>query len=159
MLIVQLVYVFIKGSLQLLRWCTCKQTEGAFCSFSLLSFSPSFFLFSSRLFSLSSSLSDEAESIRQSNPLPRLVLELFLFFYVFIFKWSVSNQVSNRRRTRTIFILVCFVPCSVRLRNFICLVCSSCSTMPITKIHARQIYDSRGNPTVEVDLYTEKGQL
>ncbi|PIO70753.1 phosphopyruvate hydratase [Teladorsagia circumcincta] len=29
--------------------------------------------------------------------------------------------------------------------------------MPITKIHARQIYDSRGNPTVEVDLYTDKG--
>lgn len=29
--------------------------------------------------------------------------------------------------------------------------------MPITKVHARQIYDSRGNPTVEVDLYTEKG--
>ncbi|KJH43363.1 hypothetical protein DICVIV_10610 [Dictyocaulus viviparus] len=31
--------------------------------------------------------------------------------------------------------------------------------MPITKIHARQIYDSRGNPTVEVDLYTDKGVL
>jgi len=29
--------------------------------------------------------------------------------------------------------------------------------MPITKIHARQIFDSRGNPTVEVDLYTEHG--
>ena len=29
--------------------------------------------------------------------------------------------------------------------------------MPIRKIHARQIYDSRGNPTVEVDLMTEKG--
>ncbi|KAJ1678006.1 phosphopyruvate hydratase, partial [Spiromyces aspiralis] len=29
--------------------------------------------------------------------------------------------------------------------------------MAITKIHARQIFDSRGNPTVEVDLYTEKG--
>uniref|UniRef100_A0A646QF10 Enolase n=1 Tax=Hemiscolopendra marginata TaxID=943146 RepID=A0A646QF10_9MYRI len=29
--------------------------------------------------------------------------------------------------------------------------------MPIQKIHARQIYDSRGNPTVEVDLVTEKG--
>ncbi|KAJ1366046.1 Enolase [Parelaphostrongylus tenuis] len=29
--------------------------------------------------------------------------------------------------------------------------------MPTTKIHARQIYDSRGNPTVEVDLYTDKG--
>jgi enolase len=29
--------------------------------------------------------------------------------------------------------------------------------MPITKVHARQIYDSRGNPTVEVDLTTDKG--
>lgn len=29
--------------------------------------------------------------------------------------------------------------------------------MPITKIHARQIIDSRGNPTVEVDLTTEHG--
>jgi len=31
--------------------------------------------------------------------------------------------------------------------------------MSITKIHARQIFDSRGNPTVEVDLYTEKGRF
>ncbi|CAG8439370.1 13750_t:CDS:2 [Funneliformis caledonium] len=29
--------------------------------------------------------------------------------------------------------------------------------MAITKVHARQIFDSRGNPTVEVDLTTEKG--
>lgn len=29
--------------------------------------------------------------------------------------------------------------------------------MSILKIHAREILDSRGNPTVEVDLYTEKG--
>ncbi|KAG8549715.1 hypothetical protein GDO81_020034 [Engystomops pustulosus] len=29
--------------------------------------------------------------------------------------------------------------------------------MSIQKIHAREILDSRGNPTVEVDLYTEKG--
>ncbi|CAG8498611.1 9774_t:CDS:2 [Acaulospora colombiana] len=29
--------------------------------------------------------------------------------------------------------------------------------MPIIKIHARQIFDSRGNPTVEVDLTTDKG--
>jgi enolase len=29
--------------------------------------------------------------------------------------------------------------------------------MSILKIHARSIYDSRGNPTVEVDLYTAKG--
>lgn len=30
--------------------------------------------------------------------------------------------------------------------------------MSILKIHAREIFDSRGNPTVEVDLYTEKGR-
>jgi len=27
----------------------------------------------------------------------------------------------------------------------------------ITAVHARQIFDSRGNPTVEVDLSTDKG--
>ena len=27
----------------------------------------------------------------------------------------------------------------------------------ITKVHAREIFDSRGNPTVEVDLTTDKG--
>ena len=31
------------------------------------------------------------------------------------------------------------------------------ATMSILKIHAREIFDSRGNPTVEVDLYTKKG--
>lgn len=31
--------------------------------------------------------------------------------------------------------------------------------MPIQKVHARQIFDSRGNPTVEVDIETEKGIL
>uniref|UniRef100_A0A3B4YHV7 Enolase n=1 Tax=Seriola lalandi dorsalis TaxID=1841481 RepID=A0A3B4YHV7_SERLL len=30
--------------------------------------------------------------------------------------------------------------------------------MSITKIHAREILDSRGNPTVEVDLWTAKGE-
>ncbi|RMZ86299.1 hypothetical protein DV736_g6481, partial [Chaetothyriales sp. CBS 134916] len=29
--------------------------------------------------------------------------------------------------------------------------------MPVVKIHARSVYDSRGNPTVEVDLVTETG--
>ncbi|KAG0074472.1 hypothetical protein BGZ92_003367, partial [Podila epicladia] len=29
--------------------------------------------------------------------------------------------------------------------------------MPIQKIHARQIFDSRGNPTVEVEVTTGKG--
>ncbi|CAG8668768.1 15370_t:CDS:2 [Acaulospora colombiana] len=36
---------------------------------------------------------------------------------------------------------------------------NSCSNMSITKVHARQIFDSRGNPTVEVDLYTAKGRF
>lgn len=29
--------------------------------------------------------------------------------------------------------------------------------MPVVKVHARSIYDSRGNPTVEVDIVTETG--
>ena len=29
--------------------------------------------------------------------------------------------------------------------------------MGIVKVHARYIYDSRGNPTVEVDLTTDRG--
>ena len=29
----------------------------------------------------------------------------------------------------------------------------------IESIHARQVLDSRGNPTVEVDVYTENGVL
>ncbi len=29
--------------------------------------------------------------------------------------------------------------------------------MAITKIHARSVYDSRGNPTVEVDVVTDLG--
>jgi enolase len=31
--------------------------------------------------------------------------------------------------------------------------------MAITKVHARQIFDSRGNPTVEVEVTTETGKL
>lgn len=31
--------------------------------------------------------------------------------------------------------------------------------MALTKIHARQIFDSRGNPTVEVDVHTAKGMF
>ncbi|XP_067659054.1 enolase-like [Haliotis asinina] len=33
----------------------------------------------------------------------------------------------------------------------------SSNKMPITSLHARQIFDSRGNPTVEVDLRNENG--
>lgn len=32
------------------------------------------------------------------------------------------------------------------------------TAMSIQKIHAREILDSRGNPTVEVDLHTAKGE-
>lgn len=31
------------------------------------------------------------------------------------------------------------------------------ANMGISKIHARYVYDSRGNPTVEVDIVTETG--
>lgn len=31
--------------------------------------------------------------------------------------------------------------------------------MSVTKIHARTVYDSRGNPTVEVNLFTNKGEF
>lgn len=31
--------------------------------------------------------------------------------------------------------------------------------MPVSKVFARQIFDSRGNPTVEVDINTEKGMF
>lgn len=31
--------------------------------------------------------------------------------------------------------------------------------MSIVSIHAREIFDSRGNPTVEVDLCTDKGRV
>lgn len=30
--------------------------------------------------------------------------------------------------------------------------------MPIKQIHARQIFDSRGNPTIEVDVTTNLGK-
>lgn len=33
----------------------------------------------------------------------------------------------------------------------------SAANMGISKIHARSVYDSRGNPTVEVDIVTETG--
>merc|ERR1712137_1058925 len=36
------------------------------------------------------------------------------------------------------------------------IICNN-NTMTITKIHARSVYDSRGNPTVEVDIVTETG--
>jgi enolase len=29
----------------------------------------------------------------------------------------------------------------------------------ITQVHARQIFDSRGNPTVEVDIHLESGAM
>lgn len=49
--------------------------------------------------------------------------------------------------------------CSLR-HFFYRFICDSLFLrMSITKIHAREILDSRGNPTVEVDLYTTKGDV
>ncbi|RUS83742.1 hypothetical protein EGW08_008493 [Elysia chlorotica] len=45
-------------------------------------------------------------------------------------------------------------PCPKSLRRYNC-----ASNMPIKAVHARQIFDSRGNPTVEVDLTTDKGMF
>lgn len=42
--------------------------------------------------------------------------------------------------------------------NFLFTILLLFSNMSIVKIHAREIFDSRGNPTVEVDLYTDKGK-
>lgn len=42
--------------------------------------------------------------------------------------------------------------------TFVCVCVSPSVRMSITKIHAREILDSRGNPTVEVDLWTAKGE-
>lgn len=55
-------------------------------------------------------------------------------------------------REKDFFIVhIMFQQVSLRSTN------SALLTMPITRVHARSIYDSRGNPTVEVDLTTEKG--
>ena len=43
------------------------------------------------------------------------------------------------------------------LKNLIAHSLRQVDRMAITKIHARSVYDSRGNPTVEVDVVTETG--
>ncbi|XP_046360016.2 enolase-like [Haliotis rufescens] len=45
----------------------------------------------------------------------------------------------------------------IKGRCFSSEVSKSSNKMPITTLHARQIFDSRGNPTVEVDLRNENG--
>jgi enolase len=57
-------------------------------------------------------------------------------------RWSAHSVISLATRRYSLAKIVKFVTGAI---------------MPITKIHARQIFDSRGNPTVEVDLYTEHG--
>ena len=44
------------------------------------------------------------------------------------------------------------------MHNVVCVFsCLVLCRMGIVKVHARYIYDSRGNPTVEVDLTTDRG--
>merc|ERR1712087_935029 len=59
---------------------------------------------------------------------------------------GLISRVSSR--TYSFFLFIFF-------RNFPIFVQSKMTV--IKKVHARSIYDSRGNPTVEVDLTTEKG--
>lgn len=48
--------------------------------------------------------------------------------------------------------------CRVKTSRYFTTKCyPSTKIMPIKSIFARQIYDSRGNPTVEVDLITDLG--
>ena len=50
--------------------------------------------------------------------------------------------------------------CSFHKKLFICIQLNSSFIMSyISDIHARQILDSRGNPTVEVDVITDNGVL
>ena len=58
--------------------------------------------------------------------------------------WSVLTHISKRNKILT---EICFV----RYRHSF--------NMPIKDIHARQIFDSRGNPTVEVEVKTELGKI
>jgi len=81
----------------------------------------------------------------------RLFSRVFNFYLPAILaKMSIRNQ----------FTCVC---CILVLRSSVAEVLrrsfssAAHSKMPIQKIHARQIFDSRGNPTVEVDLVTELG--
>lgn len=57
--------------------------------------------------------------------------------------FSDSDAISTRLGLIVSSILTCLAPEPV--------------TMPISKVHARYVYDSRGNPTVEVDIVTETG--
>lgn len=59
-------------------------------------------------------------------------------FFSCQFRQSCYQSTSSRRKTYSQFLTDSF-------------------TMPISKIHARYVYDSRGNPTVEVDVVTETG--
>src|SRR5687768_8458495 len=55
----------------------------------------------------------------------------------------------------------CIIRCSYHFRSQggIMFSCRKECAMKITDIHARQILDSRGNPTVEVDVTLEDGTL
>lgn len=70
---------------------------------------------------------------------------------------EVCQEWQKNRRWDSIEIELAFFFFSDR-KKFILFVSSSSCTMSIVKIHAREIFDSRGNPTVEVDLHTDKGK-
>ena len=63
---------------------------------------------------------------------------------------GVGNKPSQKRRRALARAFSSKPAVSVSVR-------SKAHTMPIVSVKARQIFDSRGNPTVEVDVVTEKG--
>lgn len=60
-------------------------------------------------------------------------------------------------RQLNMFFFVMYLQCNIYLIITIFNCMLKFLRMAISKIHARQIYDSRGNPTVEVDLVTSDG--
>lgn len=53
--------------------------------------------------------------------------------------------------------MLAFLICSILLLSWVAITGGWKFTMSILKLHARDIFDSCGNPTVEVDLCTTKG--
>lgn len=67
----------------------------------------------------------------------------------------VTQCASHKHPTKDSFVSLLFRSSLQPTDSF--LISLPNSNMPISKIHARSVYDSRGNPTVEVDIVTETG--
>jgi enolase len=66
-------------------------------------------------------------------------------------------QIPIREKYITALVQLFFLRLSFTFFSLFISYSLSPSTMAVTKVHARQIFDSRGNPTVEVEVTTDKG--